>query len=131
MKKLDFRSVLIGFLMAVIFFLLTGQSTNKSGFYDTLTVANLKVTGMTGVTGPNGKLQISLSSDEKGGAIGIYDINGKLQMSLSSGVSGGAMHLLNKQAKVIATIQSSKEDDGVIILLDKDGKPGWAVSGNQ
>ena len=30
MKKLDFRSVIIGFLMAVIFFLITGQSTNNT-----------------------------------------------------------------------------------------------------
>lgn len=131
MKKIDLRSMIIGFLLAVIFFLMTGQSKYTSAVYDSLTVKNLKVTGLIGITSPDGKLQIGLSSRADGGAISLYDNNEQLQLFLSTGEYGSAVYLFNKLSKGVASIQSNKENDGTLILYDKDGVPGWAMSGKQ
>jgi len=92
MKKLDFRSVIIGFLMAIIFFLISGQSTNNNSAefdyikanrlqVETIDVAGVQVktlvvTGSMGINN-SGKTAVFLGSTAAGdGAIYLFDNNG-------------------------------------------------------
>ena len=107
MKKLDLRSSVIGILMTVIFFLLTGQSTNdKVGYFDTIVVKNIKATRMQ---------------------VETLDASG---IQVKTLVVTGSMGVDNS-GKTVVWIGPAGAGGGAIYLFDRYGDPGWVVTGNK
>lgn len=102
MKKLDFRSVLIGFLMAIIFFLVTGQSTNNSNAEFEYIKAN--------------RMQVE-----------TLDVNGiQVKTLVVTGNLG-----VNNADKTAVFIGSSAGGEGAIYLFDNNGLPVRALIGKK
>jgi len=100
MKKLDFRSVVIGFLMAIIFFLITGQSTNNSSAEFEYIKAN--------------RMQVE-----------TLDVNG---IQVKTLVVTGSMGI-NNAGKTAVFIGSTAAGEGALYLFDKNGVPTRAMTG--
>ena len=102
MKKLDFRSVLIGFLMAVIFFLITGQTTNsKVAEFDyvkanRMEVETLNVNGM--------QIQTLLVT----GSMGVYN-----------------------SGKTAVFISTTRDGEGAIYVFDRNENPAQVITGKK
>lgn len=102
MKKLDFRSVIIGFLMAVIFFLVTGQTTNKNiGEFDYIKANRIQV--------------------------GTLDVTG---LQVKTLVVTGSMGL-NNSGKTTVLVGSTQAGEGAIYLFDSNNNPVRAITGKK
>ena len=102
MKKLDFRSVIIGFLMAVIFFLVTGQTTkNNIGEFDYIKANRIQV--------------------------GTIDVTG---LQVKTLVVTGSMGL-NNSGKTTVVIGSTQAGEGAIYLFDSNNNPVRAITGKK
>jgi hypothetical protein len=102
MKKIDFRSVLIGFLMAVIFFLITGQSTNKNVAEFDYIKAN--------------RMQVE-----------TLDVNG---MQIQTLLVNGSMGIYNA-GKTAVFISSTRDGEGAIYLFDRNENPAQVIIGKK
>ena len=102
MKKLDFRSILIGFLMAVIFFLLTGQSANKNVAEFDYVKAN--------------RMQVE-----------TLDVNG---MQIETLIVTGSMGIYNS-GKTAVFISSTRQGEGAIYLFDSNENPAQVIIGKK
>jgi len=102
MKKIDFRSVLIGFLMAVIFFLITGQKANsKVAEFDFIKANRMQVETLD-VNGA--QVQTLLVS----GSMGIYN-SGKTAVFISSTRDGqGAIYVFDQNENPVQVIMGKK-----------------------
>jgi len=151
MKKLDPRSVTIGFLIAVIGFMSMG-ATNTT--FDSITVGEIKMkseklavrdlAGKTvlGITagGPYRGLivmdrigntnAIIGTSEESGGRITVYNAIKQTSISLySTENQNGALTINNKWGENIFAVSATPEGEGYISLSDKHGEVQWAAVG--
>ena len=108
MKKLDLRSVVIGILMTVIFFLLIGQTdVNKEGYFKTLYVDDIIVKG-TMLVRDKGTDKIYIGSDHLG---------------------GGSIEIYNKHDARVIALRPTSDEGGAIYLYDKNGMISSSTGG--
>lgn len=151
MRKLDLRSLVIGILMTIIFFLLTGQNAAiENGVFKSLVVDELEVNGGIAIMGLNNTPKIFLSADGDSGKIEIYgedfkrhvfigtDVNGGLLEVYENGINGflgraeyrgASMRIYNKNLKRTVDLSTHVDDNGTLILFSKYGDYGWSATG--
>lgn len=102
MRKTDFKSVVIGFLLAVIFFLVTGQKANdKVAEYEYIKAARIQV--------------------------GTLDVTGlQAKMLVVTGSMG-----LNNEGKMAVYIGTTSGGEGAIYLFDSNNNPVRAITGKK
>jgi len=151
MKKLDPRSVIIGFLVAVIGFMSIGATDST---FDSITVGEIKMKNETlpirdmqgetvvGIAGSGlvrglivmdrkGEMNAIIGTSENGGRISIYNAIEQPSITLfCSDDYSGVLSINNKWGVNIAHVTATPEGDGYIILSDKHGEGQWGVSGN-
>ena len=147
MKKLDIKSVLIGVLATALVFVLIGATSPNKNLGD-IVVNSINVLdengnsvvwlnadeegGMIGVRNTDGKTVIGLGGAEDGGMLLISNSDGKTVAGLGvDGAGGGALKTFNTHNKGVGYFGSSEDGDGVVVLSDRYGDAGWAVSGKQ
>ena len=147
MKKLDPRSVIIGFLVAVIGFMSMGASNST---FDSITVGEIRLKNETlpirniqgetilGVmSGENahgvalmnrkGGIVTLLGAEETGGGrITVFNSNNQETITLS-----GSITIFNKFDESVAFIGPYLEDEGLIVLSDRYGEVQWSARGKQ
>jgi len=154
MKKLDPRSVIIGFLVAVIGFMSIG-ATNTT--FDSITVGEiiLKDQSLLIKTSLGNDIMILSTFPGADGIMGIYNSKGIITTTIGNSPHGGGMlevndsdgdrsitlgqtknktgaiQLDNKHNKNIVWIGATNEDDGHIILSDRYGEGQWGRTGKR
>ena len=113
MRHVDYRSFIIGFLSAGLFFALTA----------------LKDSGNLGDIVVN---SITITDDGNGGFITAYNQDQKRTLYLGTGKEeNGYVQTYNKYEQPTAYIGSNREMDGVIVLNDRYGALGFTNSGKK
>jgi len=122
MKKLDPRSVIIGFLVAVIGFMSMG-ATSADGNFETLTVQNLNLSekGYLTISDNVGKVFMAISNSGRGGVVQMYNLDGETIYKLADmGDRGGMLSLLQEDGKSSMTLGNN-----ALVIYGKDtGQPG-------
>jgi hypothetical protein len=121
MKKLDPRSVIIGFLVAVIGFMSMG-ATSADGNFETLTVQNLNLSdkGYLTISDNVGKVFMAISHDNQGGIVQMYNFEGETIYKLADmGEKGGFLALYEQNGK-----KSVRVGDHAMVVYEKgSGQP--------
>ncbi|MBC8467316.1 MAG: hypothetical protein H8D58_01870 [Candidatus Marinimicrobia bacterium] len=113
MKRIDFKSFLIGVLSAALFFVMTGF-------------------GEGGNLGDIVVNSITINDDGHGGFITAYNQDQKRTLYLGTGKEeNGYVQTYNKYEQATAYIGSNRDMDGVIVLNDRYGGLGFSQSGKQ
>jgi len=130
MKKLDPRSVIIGFLIAVIGFMSMG-ATNST--FDSITVGNIKMkTKGLNIFAPSGKPVLSLGGSESGHGLIFATSNGNIGIDFAEYETGGVrMTFYNGHGKETVYLGKTNESDGFIILSDRYGEAQWSMTGKR
>ncbi len=134
MKKLDLRSVIIGILMTVIFFLLTGQSESdvrQIGIFKKLYVDTLSVSDLTTKNGyfknlygnrlyVAGTITIVSQDHEKGKTLlSIQDMSGGSIIALGQNKFGGQFEIYHNNG-VPQVVISANETGSKFELMNKN-----------
>ena len=130
MKKLDPRSVIIGFLVAVIGFMSLG-ATNST--FDSITVGNIKMqTKGLNIFTPSGRAILSLGGSENGHILRFNTSNGSLGFDLAEiDVGGVRMTFYNGHGTESVYLGQTSESDGLLVLSDRYGEAQWSMSGKR
>lgn len=113
MKKIDFKSFLIGGLTMTLFFVL-------SGFEEDGNLGDIVVNSIT------------IKDDGHGGFITAYNQEQKRTLYLGTGKEeNGYVQTYNKYEQATAYIGSNRDMDGVIVLNDRYGGLGFSQTGKQ
>jgi hypothetical protein len=113
MKKVDFRSILIGILCTALFFVITGSK--ESGNLGDIVVNS-----------------ITIKDDGHGGFITAYNQDEKRTLYLGTGKEdNGYVQTYNKYERPTAYIGSNRDMDGVVVLNDRYGTLGFSQSGKK
>jgi hypothetical protein len=127
MKKIDLRSVVIGILMATVFFLLTAQNgTNKEGYFDNLVVKNLTVAEEISA---GNLLIINKAGITKidAGSIIISENKAGIRDGMTM-IHGGAISTIGKDDKTLVRIGRTVSNDGQIETYNNLGNTAVQIS---
>ena len=127
MKSIDFKSVLIGFLMAVIFFVTTGQKSKNMG--------KIIATEIT-LQDEYGNIKGSfLITEEGNGAFFLMDrySNTNPYFSVLTGgeVRNPSMDIYNNKTNQKALMLGANQHGGYIYVADKKGEFVWGATGDR
>jgi hypothetical protein len=126
MKKLDPRSVIIGFLVAVIGFMSIG-ATNTT--FDSITVGTItmKDEGFFLVNSQN-EIVLQVMSDQSN-VIAYYNKKGKPVMFIGENDDGnGIIELDNDAGKTTVLLATDDKGRGVISVMNANGQPTVTLS---
>lgn len=124
MKKLDSKSVIIGFLVAVIGFMSMG-ATSTDGHFKTLTVNDILMPseGYIRVLGLEGNMLMAISQNEvNDGTLLLYNRVGQNTIRLSHTPNGdGVIDLLNGEGQKTITLTHTEDGtgDGILSIFNK------------
>ncbi len=159
MKKLDPRSVLIGFLVAVIGFMSLGAVNTT---FDSITVGEIKMkNNVLDIRSPNGRMVMTLTgnpiyhgaiywssqggkvlsqigqSDNGGGSLSIHNRAGDETVLLGNSQptaddnGGGRISILSSHKETIVQVGETIEQDGYVALSDRYGEIQWIETGKR
>lgn len=113
MKNFDFKSLIIGFLLATIFFTITGAKQKKN-------LGDIVVNSITVI------------DDGYGGFITAYNQDQKRTLYMGTGSdNNGYLQTFNKFEQPTAYVGTNKDMDGILVLNDRYGELGWSRSAKQ
>ena len=113
MNKLDIRSLMIGVLGTILFFVLIGATEDGN-------LGDIVVNSIT------------IQDDGHGGFITAFNQDQKRTLYLGTGKEeNGYVQTFNKYEQPTAYIGSNREMDGVIVLNDRYGALGHSQSGKK
>ena len=117
------------------------HSSEGHGTVSTVSKAGKVLASLSATVGGNGAISTfnkagkkiaGLSASIDGyGIISTGSNTGKRLVDIGSNEGGGLVNIFNIHGVQVATIQASKGKDGLIILYDRYGDPGWAETGKQ
>jgi len=129
MKKLDPRSVMIGFLLAVIGFMSIGATdqTPSDGGGGGLSLSDFPEDATFNRITVN---EIRLNDM---GLLDITDKDGKRVLVIERGYfkDNTRLELYNKHERGVVYLSTTKEEDGHIVLSDRYGEGQWGVTGKR
>lgn len=110
MGKIDFRSLIIGFLSASLVFILIGAKKNEN-------LGDIVVNSIT------------VLDDGHGGFISAFNENQKRTLYLGTGKeNNGYVQIYNKYEQPTAYLGSNRDMDGILVLNDRYGSLAWSKS---
>ena len=113
MNKIDIRSLMIGVLGTILFFVLIGATEDGN-------LGDIVVNSIT------------IQDDGHGGFITAFNQDQKRTLYLGTGKEeNGYVQTFNKYEQPTAYIGSNREMDGVIVLNDRYGALGFSQSGKK
>ena len=129
MKKLDPRSVLIGFLVAVIGFMSLGATDST---FDSITVGEIILKNQSMIfTGNNGKPILSITSGENANALFFINAAGKIVGSIAEDDAGnGSIDLFNTEGQKTIGLTATESNSGSIGLHNVDGQKTILITHN-
>jgi len=144
MKKIDFRSMIIGLLSGVCIFLMMGQNRSNMGDIKVSSISimdgnhetvflgsTVNHSGMIHVYNTHSKNIVSLgSSVDHAGLLELNDPDSKNMVFLgTSEFDDGMLTLNNRYGNQIAYLASNNEHNGMLLLSDRFGTDGWGALG--
>ena len=143
MKKIDFRSLIIGLLGGVCIFLMMGQNRGTMGdiTVDSISVKNgeneiawigpsVGGDGFMDIFNSEGNKTIFIGPGEAGGFLRTYNSSGTQTTYLGTAPEGsGKLHTFNQYGKMTTYIGTNKNENGMIVINDKYGDAQWGESG--
>lgn len=118
-KVIDIKSVVIGVLLAIIFFTAVGAKNKNNAKFDTITAKEIKIVS------PEGKTIANLGSLGGEGHLRILNKEGEIVAILGSVNGKGVLNICNicsKEQKLVAELSSSN-GEGYLTIFSKEGKP--------
>ena len=113
MNKVDIRSLMIGVLGTILFFVLIGATEDGN-------LGDIVVNSIT------------IQDDGHGGFITAFNQDQKRTLYLGTGKEqNGYVQTYNKYEEPTAYIGSNRDMDGVIVLNDRYGHTGFTQTGKQ
>jgi hypothetical protein len=130
MKKIDSRSVVIGFLVAVIGFMSMG-ATNST--FDSITVGEIILKDESLWIVDKEKREIlNIAGANDIHALLLYNTEGTPIAAMSQGDDGaGAISVFNDKRKEVVRLSVTSEIDGYIGLFDRYGDLQWGMTGKR
>jgi hypothetical protein len=128
MRKLDPRSVIIGFLLAVISLMSIGA---KNTTFDTITVGNIKMKNSEiNILGRDGVRRVKFIDGFSGALMSLHRDNGNPVVYIGDDGNGsGTALFLNNRMKTIVTIANPQDtNDGNILLHNSNGSIAWGIT---
>ncbi len=128
MKKLDPRSVIIGFLVAVIGFMSIG-ATNTT--FDSITVGDINIPkrGWINFIDKKGNRIMAVTTSNGSGVIDILNSTGQKTISLSHTIADdGAIDLYNSSGQNTINISHTTAHGGAIGLYNNSGQETISLS---
>ena len=113
MNKVDIKSLMIGILGTILFFVLIGATEDGN-------LGDIVVNSIT------------IQDDGHGGFITAFNQDQKRTLYLGTGKEeNGYVQTFNKYEEPTAYIGSNREMDGIIVLNDRYGALGYSQSGKK
>ena len=135
MKKIDVKSMMIGFLLCTCGFLFMGQSGSNLGDIEvnSITVKDDGNGGFIQTFNSDGEQTMFAGTGAEGfGFIETYNSDGNRTMYAGTATDGGGMITINNKFENLSVgLRADDNDDGVINLFDKYGDFGWGMSGKK
>jgi len=128
MKKLDPRSVIIGFLIAVIGFMSLG-ATNST--FESITVGEIKMKNESlAITSPDGNRILETNAFPKMNIVAFYNKEGIATALIgNSDVGDGMFEIYNAKGQNTMMLAHNPLGNGVITVNNKHGKTAVSLSG--
>ena len=73
-----------------------------------------------------------VSGDKSGGSMSTFDSDFRTNTFLGATTGGGGIfEAFNENGEKVASLGTNKENDGMVVLLDRYGDIGWGASGKK
>jgi len=145
MRKLDFRSLIVGLSVGIYMFLSMGQNNRNMGDITVSSIsimngqnevawigANTDGGGQLTLNNGYGVENVELASTENSGHLRTFNAKGKETVILGTAVEGfGYMRTFNNYDKVTSYVGTNVNEDGIVVIYDKYENFNWGQTASR
>ena len=104
------------------------ENAERVGAFD-----SFENTGMMRLYTAGSKMpEVVLVNGKSGGSISTFDSDFRMNTFLGATTGGGGIfEAFNENGEKVASLGTNKENDGMVVLLDRYGDIGWGASGKK